>query len=278
MTQDEKELSEIARSIASLFGDEGLETAATVQSGGTTERHPEVGVSLGLEDALDAHTEPDLQPAPGPSSEPALVDPVPSPVESASIEIEETPEVVEESPDVKETPDVKESPDAKETPDVVETPIEAEPRLGEKRKALSEATSQYLEAPIHQREEPQRALRSAVEASRSAGAFGEIAAKVNVLILEGAGDSGVWDLANEFIDEEVLAGSICRCFSHLADGLSALTLDRARRLSVLFRSARGHRFLRGALDVRGQLPCHTQGSESVTGLTAKPLILSEPLP
>ncbi len=177
LTQDEKELSEIARSIASLFGDEELATTATVQSGGATKRHPEVGVSLGLEDALDAHTQPDLPPAPGPSSEPALVDPVTSPVESDSIEVEETP-------------------------------IEAEPRLAETRKALSEATSQYLEAPIHEREGAQRALRSAVEASRSAGAFGEIASKVNVLILEGAGDSGVWDLANEFIDGEVLAGMV----------------------------------------------------------------------
>ena len=65
MTQDEKELSQMARSIASLFGDEALETTATVQSGGATERHPDVATSLGLEDVLDAHTEPDLPPEPG---------------------------------------------------------------------------------------------------------------------------------------------------------------------------------------------------------------------
>ena len=178
MTQDdEKELGEVARSIGSLFGDEELETPATVQSRGATERHPEVGVSLGLEDALDAHTEPDFPPAPGLPSEPALVDPVASPVESASIEVEEKP-------------------------------VEAESTLVETRNALSEATSQYLEAPIHEREEAQRALRSAVEASRTAGAFGEIASRVNVLILRGAGDSDIWDLANEFIDEEVLAGMV----------------------------------------------------------------------
>jgi len=83
------------------------------------------------------------------------------------------------------------------------TPIEAEPAPSET--ALSEATSQYLEAPIHEREEAQRVLRSAVEASRSAGAFGEIASSVNVLILQGAGDSEVWALANEFIDGDVVA-------------------------------------------------------------------------
>ena len=179
MTQDEKELSEIARSIASLFGDEELETAATVQSGEATERHPDVGVSRGLEEALDADTEPDPPPAPDLSSEPALVDAVASPVESASIEVEETP-------------------------------IEADSTLIETRNALSEATSQYLEAPIHEREGAQRVLRSAVEASRSAGAFGEVASKVMALILQGVGDSDIWDLANEFIDEEVLAGMVAQ--------------------------------------------------------------------
>ena len=179
MTQnDKKELGEIARSIKALFAEEEeLETTVAVRSGGTTERHPDVGVSLGLEDKLDAHTEPDLPPEPGLASEPALVDPVASPVESVSIEVEETP-------------------------------VEAEPALVETGNALSEATSQYLEAPIHEREEAQRVLRSAVDTSRAAGALGEIASTVNVLIHQGAGDSDTWDLANEFIDEEVLAGMV----------------------------------------------------------------------
>jgi HEAT repeat protein len=89
--------------------------------------------------------------------------------------------------------------------EVEETPVEAEPALVETSNALSEATSQYLEAPIHEREGAQRALHSAVDASRTAGAFGEIASNVNVLILQGAGDSDTWDLADEFIDDEVLA-------------------------------------------------------------------------
>ena len=173
MTQnDEKELSEITRSIKALFaGEDELETTAAVASGGAAQRHPDVATVLGLEGELDANIEPDLTPAPGDTSE---ADPG-------------TPTDVE---------------------DREETPIEAESALGEARKALSEATSQYLEAPAHEREEAQRVLRSTVEASRSAGAFGDIASKVNVLILKGTGDSDVWDLANEFIDEEVLAGMV----------------------------------------------------------------------
>ena len=84
------------------------------------------------------------------------------------------------------------------------TSIEAEPELSETGQALSEATSQYLEAPTHKRGGAQRVLRSAVEASRSAGAFGEIASSVNALFLRGAGDSDVWVLAEEFIDEDVM--------------------------------------------------------------------------
>ena len=179
MTQDEKELSEIARSIASLFGDEELETTATVHSGGAMERHPDVAVSLGVEDALDVHTEPDLPPAPSLSSEPALVDPLPSPVESGSIEVEETS-------------------------------VEAEPELSETGQALSEATAHYLQAPTHEREGAQRELRAAAEASHAAGALDEIAENVNVLLLQGAGDADVEDLAGELMDEDVLARMVVR--------------------------------------------------------------------
>ena len=170
MTQnDEKELGEIARSIKALFaGEEGLETTVAVASGGAAQRHPEVATALGLGGELDAKTEPDPAPAPGDTSE---ADPG-------------TPAHVE---------------------DREETAVEAAPTLGETGKALTEATSQYLEAPIHEREGAQRVLRSAVEASRSAGAFGEIASNVNVLILQGGEGSDIWDLADEFIDEDVLA-------------------------------------------------------------------------
>ena len=170
MTQhDENELGEIARSIKALFaGEEGVETTAAAASGAAAQRHPEVATALELEGELDAKAEPAPRPEPGDTSE---VDP-------------DTPAHVE---------------------DRQETAIEAEPTLGETEKALNEATSQYLETPIHEREGAQSVLRSAVEASRSAGAFGEIASNVNVLILQGAEDSDVWDLADEFIDEEVLA-------------------------------------------------------------------------
>ena len=170
MTQsDAKELGEIARSIEALFtGHEVLETTAGVASEQATQRHPDVATALGLEGELDANTEPDLTPPPGDTSE---ADPgTPADVEDRDL-----------------------------------TPIEAEPAPSETGQALSEATSQYLEAPIHEREEAQRVLRAAVEASRSAGAFGEIASSVKVLILQGAGDSEVWALANEFIDGEVVA-------------------------------------------------------------------------
>ena len=177
MTQnDENELGEIARSIKALFaGEEGLETTVAVASGGARQRHPEVATALGLEGESDAEGEPDPAPAPGDTSE---VDPG----TLAHVEDrEETP--IEAGP----------------------TPIDAEPTVGKTEKVLNEATSQYLEAPIHEREGAQSVLRSAVEASRAAGAFGEIASNVNVLILQGAEDSDIWDLADEFIDEEVLA-------------------------------------------------------------------------
>jgi len=173
---DENELGEIARSIKALFaGEEGLETTVAVASGGARQRHPEVATALGLEGESDAEGEPDPAPAPGDTSE---VDPG----TLAHVEDrEETP--IEAGP----------------------TPIDAEPTVGKTEKVLNEATSQYLEAPIHEREGAQSVLRSAVEASRAAGAFGEIASNVNVLILQGAEDSDIWDLADEFIDEEVLA-------------------------------------------------------------------------
>ena len=177
MTQnDENELGEIARSIKALFaGEEGLETTVAVASGGARQRHPEVATALGLEGESDAEGEPDPAPAPGDTSE---VDPG----TLAHVEDrEETP--IEAGP----------------------TPIDAEPTVGKTEKVLNEATSQYLEAPIHEREGAQSVLRSAVEASRAACAFGEIASNVNVLILQGAEDSDIWDLADEFIDEEVLA-------------------------------------------------------------------------
>ena len=198
MSQDEKEISEIARSIASLFGAEGeLETSATEQSGGATERHPDVGVSLGLEDALDAN------------AEPGLVDPVALPVEPASIEAEETPAEPEPELSAPEpepsAPEPEPSAPEPESTAPVPEPSAPEPEPSETGRALSEATSQYLQAPIQEREGAQRQLRAAVEASRSADAVDEIAASVNVLLVQGAGDADAEGLAGELMDEDVLA-------------------------------------------------------------------------
>jgi len=86
-----------------------------------------------------------------------------------------------------------------------ETPVEAEPELSETGQALNEATAHYLQAPIHEREGAQRDLRTAVEASRAADALDEVAASVNVLLLQGDGDADAKDLADELMDDYVLA-------------------------------------------------------------------------
>ena len=87
----------------------------------------------------------------------------------------------------------------------METPIELDPALAAIAQALSEATSQYLEASMDEREEARRALQSAVETARSSGALGEIASSVNLLLLRADGDVGIEDLAGELLDEDVLA-------------------------------------------------------------------------
>ena len=228
MTQgwDEKELGEIARSIEALFaGEEVLETTEAEASGGAAQRHPDVATALGLGGELDAATDPDLTPAPRDTSggaaqrhpdvatalglEGALdaaTDPdlAPAPRDTSEADLG-TPADVEdrEGTPIEAEPEV-DPVTAADVEDREGTPIEAEPELSETGQALSEATSQYLEAPTHVRGGAQRVLRSAVEASRSAGAFGEIASSVNTLFLRGAGDSDVWVLAEEFVDEDVM--------------------------------------------------------------------------
>ena len=190
MTQgDEKELGEIARSIEALFArEEVVQSTEAVASGGAARAHPDVATALGLEGELDAATEPDLKPALGDTSQA-------DPVTPADVEDRQgTPIEAEPQADPVTPADVE---------DRQGTPID-EPGLSETGQALSEATSQYLEAPTHVRGGAQRVLRSAVEASRSAGAFGEIASSVNALFLRGAGDSDVWVLAEEFVDEDVM--------------------------------------------------------------------------
>ena len=183
--KDGKELSEIARSISALFGGEGEpETTATVPSAGAEEHHVDVSVALGLESELDANAEVDLTAAPGDESEaePAAPIDVEDQEEAGAAGIEET-----------------------EVADTAEMPSEPDPALAGITQALREATSQYLEASMYEREEAQRALHSALEAARSAGALGEIASSVNRLLLQADGDVGVENLAGELMDEDLLA-------------------------------------------------------------------------
>ena len=167
MTQkDQKELSEIARSISALFGGEvEPEATATVPSSGAVEDHVEVASALGLESALDINAEASPTAAPVDESPAELGAPgdvaaheetditgIEEPdlagieeadaveiEEPAAVEIEE-PAVVEiEEPDVAEI----EEPDVAE---IAETP-EDDPALSGIAQALTEAASQYLEAP-----------------------------------------------------------------------------------------------------------------------------------
>ncbi len=90
------------------------------------------------------------------------------------------------------------------------SPVAPGPTHSEIGKVLSEATSDYLQAPVGEREAAQGALRSAVEVARSAGALDEVASSVETLLLQAAGDADVEDLAGEFIDGEVSVQMVVR--------------------------------------------------------------------
>ena len=169
MNQDDlKELSEIGRSIDSLFarveGVEGVPTdpSGADPSGGAASFVPEVDVTPEDGGQPDTSAEPDLTSEPGPSSEETPGDPEPIPGELA-------------------------------------------PRQNEVGNVLSEATSDYLRAPAGERGEVESALRSAVEAARASAALDEIASNVDLLLLQAPGDPDVADLAGEFADAAVLA-------------------------------------------------------------------------
>ena len=186
MTQkNAKELSDIARSISALFGGQAeAGTTATVPTDAAAEDTVDVGSALGLESVLDIN-------------QPALTAPPPresgaKPVSPVDVQDPVSPVDVQDA----------EGSDAAE---IEETPAELDPALSEAVQALSEATSRYLEAPRDEREVVQGALRSAVEAARSAGAVGEIASNVNLLLLRADGDAGVGNLVGELMDEDVLA-------------------------------------------------------------------------
>ena len=174
MNQDDpKELSEIGRSIDSLFaraeGVEGVPTgpSGADPSGGAASSVPEVDVAPEDGGQPDASAEPDLTSEPGPSSEETPGDPEPIPGELA-------------------------------------------PKQPEVGNVLSEAASDYLQAPVGERGEAESALRSAVEAARASGALDEIASSVDLLLLQAPGDPDVADLASEFADAGVLARMVAR--------------------------------------------------------------------
>jgi len=174
---DEKERSEIGRSIESLFTQaEELEEAATDPSDSAAEPQSEVAAAPEVGGQPDADTKPDLTPEPGPLSQAAETAAEPEPTA-----VEPEPTAVEPEP----------------------LPVEPEPTQSEIGKALSEATSDYLQAPVGERAEEQSALGAAVEAARSARAWDEIASTVDILLLEASWDEEVEDLVGELVDEDV---------------------------------------------------------------------------
>jgi HEAT repeat protein len=85
------------------------------------------------------------------------------------------------------------------------TGADAEVPLSEMEQTLSDATSRYLRASRDDREEEQRALRSAVETARSARALDTIASNLDILLLQASGDADVEKLAGDLMDEDVSA-------------------------------------------------------------------------
>ena len=241
MSQDDKrELSEIGRSIDSLFTKaEEFEEAAADPSGSEAQPQSEVAATPDVGGQVDADTEPNLTPEAGPLSqsvetpvelEAAPVEPEPAPVEPEPTSVEPEPAPVEPEPTLVEpepapvepeptsvepepAPVEPEPTSVEPEPTPVEpepTPVEPEPTQSEVGKVLSEATSDYLQAPVGEREEIQSALRSAVEAARSARALGEIASTVDILLLQASWDEDVEDLVGELVDGDVSAQMVIR--------------------------------------------------------------------
>ena len=239
---DQRELSEIGRSIDSLFTQaEELERAAADPSGSATPPQSEVAATPDVGGQPDADPKPDLTPEPGPLSqaveppiepeptpveaeptpiepeptpvepEPTPVEPEPTPVEPEPTAIEAEPTPVEPEPTAIEAEPTPVEPEptpieAESTPVEPEpTPVEPEPTQSEIGKVLSEATSDYLQASVGDRGEVDSALRSAVEAARSARALDEIASTVDILLLQASWDEDVENLVGELVNEDVSA-------------------------------------------------------------------------
>ena len=258
---DERELSEIGRSIDSLFTPaEELEEAAADPSGSASQPQSEVAATPDVGGQPVADTEPDLTPEPGPLSqavetpvepeatpveseatpvepEPTPVELEPTPIESEATPVEPEPTAVEAEPapvepeptavEAEPTPVEPEATPVEPEPTPVEpeaapvepeatpvepepTSVEPEPAQSEVGKVLSEATSDYLQAPVGERKEVQSAVRSAVEAARSARALDEIASTVDILLLQASWDEDVEDLVGELVDADVSTQMVVR--------------------------------------------------------------------
>ena len=129
--------------------------------------------------------------------EPTAIEVEPTPVEPEPTAIEAEPTPVEPEPTAVEADPTPVEPEP--------TPVEPESTQSEIGKVLSEATSDYLQAPVGNRGEEDSALRSAVEAARSARALNEIASTVDILLLEASWDEDVEGLVGELVDEDVSA-------------------------------------------------------------------------
>jgi HEAT repeat protein len=95
--------------------------------------------------------------------------------------------------------------ETEDPPTAVDPDTALDPATAAIAQELSEATSEYLEAPAAGREAARRAVHTAVEKARSAGALDQIASSANALLLRAAGDVEVEGLAGDLMDGDVVA-------------------------------------------------------------------------
>ena len=179
---DERELSEIGRSIDSLFAQAEAEEAAGPSS-----------------EAVEAPVQEEQVPVEE-EQVPVEEEQVPVEAEQVSVEVEQVPSEVEQVPVEEE----------RVPGEVEQAPSEPEQVLSEVEQLLSEATSQYLQASVGERGKVERALRIAVEEARSAGALDDIASTVDTLLLQAAWGEDVENLVGELADADVSAQMVAR--------------------------------------------------------------------
>ena len=217
---DEKELSEIGRSIDSLFARaEASENGATAHAA-VVDPPPAVEAASEVESQPAAVAEPDLPAEPDPLAEGSE----PSEAESAAIEVAPELPPAPESAAIEVAADLPLEPGVPGEPDPLAGALmPPEPESGPSAEAeeppeamssegqgLREATSQYLQASVGEREEAQRALSSAAVLARSAGDLDEIALTVDALLLKAGWDGDVEVLVGELVDAEVAGQLVLR--------------------------------------------------------------------